>query len=103
MMAILPATALAFAAPAAHADNDSNFGSGANAANNCNFSAASVCFQELAVVPVGGPWVGNTVNHCVNGNVLDPSWPPTPQHRVTRRRRPTVGYGPDRGCRCAQP
>lgn len=73
MLAALPAAALAFAAPAAHADNDSNFGSGVNAANNWNFSAASVCFQELAVVPVGGAGVGDTVNHCVNGNVLDPS------------------------------
>ncbi|WP_369189123.1 hypothetical protein [Streptomyces sp. R08] len=73
MLAALPAAALAFAAPAAHADNDANFGPGVNAANNWNFSAAAVCFQELAVVPVGSPWVGDTVNHCVNGNVLDPS------------------------------
>lgn len=73
VLAMLPAAALAFAAPAAHADNDSNFGAGANAANNWNFTAAAVCFQELAVVPVGGPWVGDTVNHCVNGNVLDHS------------------------------
>ncbi|MGQ4429826.1 MULTISPECIES: hypothetical protein [unclassified Streptomyces] len=72
MLAALPAAALAFAAPA-HADNDSNFGTGVNAANNWAFSAASVCFQELAVVPVGSPWVGNAVNHCVNGNVLDHS------------------------------
>lgn len=73
LLAALPAAALAFAAPAAHADNDSNFGPGVNAANNWNFSAASVCFQELAVVPVGGSWLGNTVNNCVNGNVLNPS------------------------------
>ncbi|MFC8342479.1 hypothetical protein [Streptomyces sp. NPDC057280] len=66
----LTVVGLALAAPA-HADNDSNFGSGVNAANNWNFSAASVCFQELAVVPVGGAWDGNTVNHCVNGNVLN--------------------------------
>ncbi|MEU3282571.1 hypothetical protein [Streptomyces antibioticus] len=68
----LALTSLALAAPA-HADDDSNFGPGANAANNWNFSAASVCFQELAVVPVGGAWNGDTVNHCVNGNVLNPS------------------------------
>ncbi|MFD7731687.1 hypothetical protein ACFV6F_15025 [Kitasatospora phosalacinea] len=60
--------AFSLAAPAS-ADNDSNFGPGVNAANNWNFSAAAVCFQELAVVPVGGAWNGNTVNHCVNGNV----------------------------------
>ncbi|MEU3838747.1 hypothetical protein AB0E88_01705 [Streptomyces sp. NPDC028635] len=72
-LAGLPLAALALSAPAAHADNDSNFGSGVNAANNWNFSAAAVCFQELAVVPVGGDGLGNTVNHCVNGNVLNPS------------------------------
>ncbi|MFE7573310.1 hypothetical protein ACFU5Z_01065 [Streptomyces sp. NPDC057521] len=66
--AALALTSLALAAPA-HADSD--FGPGVDAANNWNFSAASVCFQELAVVPVGGAWNGNTVNHCVNGNVLD--------------------------------
>ncbi|MFF7472651.1 hypothetical protein [Streptomyces sp. NPDC008092] len=70
MLAALPAAALALATPA-HADNDSNFGSGVNAANNWNFSAAAVCFQELAMVPVGGAWVGDTLNHCVNGNVLN--------------------------------
>ncbi|MFJ9179191.1 hypothetical protein [Streptomyces sp. NPDC102360] len=67
----LALAATGLAAPA-HADNDSNFGGGINAANNWNFSAAAVCFQELAVVPVGGSSVGNAVNHCANGNVLDP-------------------------------
>ncbi|RSS53480.1 hypothetical protein EF909_27010 [Streptomyces sp. WAC01280] len=61
------------AAPAHADDNDSNFGPGVNAANNWNFSAAAVCFQELAVVPVGGAWSGDTFNHCTNGNVLDHS------------------------------
>ncbi|PKT70602.1 hypothetical protein CW362_23700 [Streptomyces populi] len=61
---------MALAAPA-HADNDNNFGSGVNAANNWNFTAAAVCFQELAVVPVGGASVGGVLNHCVNGNVLN--------------------------------
>ncbi|ULR52174.1 hypothetical protein [Streptomyces deccanensis] len=73
-LALLPAAALALASPAhadATADNDSNFGPGVNAANNWNFSAAAVCFQELAVVPVGGSWTGDTVNHCANGNVLN--------------------------------
>ena len=73
LMAVACATAAIALATPAHADNDSNFGPGVNAANNWNFSAASVCFQELAVVPVGGAWNGNTLNHCVNGNVLDPS------------------------------
>ncbi|WP_193242117.1 hypothetical protein [Streptomyces phaeolivaceus] len=73
-LALLPAAALALASPAqadASADHDSNFGPGVNAANNWNFSAAAVCFQELAVVPVGGEWTGNTTNHCANGNVLN--------------------------------
>jgi hypothetical protein len=42
-----------------------------NAPNDWNFSAAAVCFQELAVVPVGGARTGNTVDHCANGNVLN--------------------------------
>lgn len=69
--AVLATAALATAAPAAHADNDSNFGSGVNAANNWNFSAAAVCFQELAAVPVGGAWTGEAKNLCSNGNVID--------------------------------
>ncbi|MFF0745415.1 hypothetical protein ACFYVL_33950 [Streptomyces sp. NPDC004111] len=70
--AVLALASLALASPA-HADDDSNFGPGVNAANNWNFTAAAVCLQELAVVPVGGAWVGDTVNHCVNGNVLNHS------------------------------
>ncbi|MFJ6897672.1 hypothetical protein [Streptomyces hokutonensis] len=66
------AAALALATPA-HADDDTNFGPGVNAANNWNFSAAPVCFQELAVVPVGGAWNDNTFNHCTNGNVINHS------------------------------
>ncbi|MFE1290872.1 hypothetical protein [Streptomyces sp. NPDC058751] len=73
MLTALPLAALALSAPAAQADNDSNFGPGVNAATNWTFSAASVCFQELAVVPVGGASLGNAVNHCVNGNVLNHS------------------------------
>ncbi|MGV9625753.1 hypothetical protein [Streptomyces sp. NPDC003487] len=72
-LAGLPLAALALSAPAAHADTDSNFGSGVNAANNWNFSAAAVCLQELAVVPVGSAPLDSAVNHCANGNVLDPS------------------------------
>lgn len=68
----LALSALALAAPA-HADDDTNFGGGVNAASNWNFTAEAVCLQELAVVPVGAPWTGNTTNHCANGNVLDRS------------------------------
>ncbi|MFC7266658.1 hypothetical protein [Streptomyces lutosisoli] len=65
----LALSALALAAPA-QADDDTNVGSGVNAANNWNFTAADVCVQELAVVPVGAPWAGDTTNTCTNGNVL---------------------------------
>lgn len=72
--ALLILGAAGIAAPAHAADDpDSNFGPGVNAAGNWNFSAASVCFQELAVVPVGAPWTGDQTNHCVNGNVLNHS------------------------------
>ncbi|MFI1414980.1 hypothetical protein ACH4Y0_34375 [Streptomyces sp. NPDC020707] len=67
---LLAAAALAGAAPTAFADNDSNFGPGVNAANNWNFTAAAVCYQELAVVPVAGSWATDT-NNCTNGNVID--------------------------------
>ncbi|WP_329331475.1 hypothetical protein OG866_01745 [Streptomyces sp. NBC_00663] len=72
-LVVLTVAGLALAAPANADDGDSNLGPGVNAANNWNFSAASVCFQELAVVPVGGAWNANTVNRCVNGNVLNPT------------------------------
>ncbi|MEV6208069.1 hypothetical protein [Kitasatospora sp. NPDC051914] len=68
----LTLTALAPAAPA-QADIDSNFGGGVNAANLWNFTAAAVCLQELAVVPVLGDLVGDHVNNCSNGNVIDHS------------------------------
>ncbi|MCG8924911.1 hypothetical protein [Lentzea sp. CC55] len=55
------------------ADDDSNFGPGVNAADNWNFSAAAVCLQEVAVVPVLGDWVGDHVNNCSNGTVIDHS------------------------------
>ncbi|MCT2546978.1 hypothetical protein N0O83_29875 [Streptomyces atratus] len=66
MLAGLPAVALLLACPATHADDDTSFGSGANAANTWNFRAAAVCFQELALVPVASPWTGNTLNGVVN-------------------------------------
>lgn len=70
--AALALAALALTAPA-QADDGDNFGAGTNAANNWNFTADAVCYQELAVVPVGGAWTGNNFNHCANGNVLNPS------------------------------
>ncbi|MFI7133660.1 hypothetical protein ACIBQ1_48845 [Nonomuraea sp. NPDC050153] len=69
---LLALGAVGIAVPA-HADNDSNFGGGVNAANNWNFTAAAVCLQEVAVVPVLGDWVGDHVNNCSNGNVIDHS------------------------------
>lgn len=73
MCGVLAAAVVAGSAPAAFADNDTNFGSGVNAANNWNFTAAAVCLQEVAVVPVLGDWVGDHVNNCSNGNVIDHS------------------------------
>ncbi|MEU9564016.1 hypothetical protein AB0D16_18585 [Streptomyces sp. NPDC048161] len=55
----------------AFADNDSSFGNGVNAADNWNFTAAAVCLQEVAVVPVLGDYVSDHVNNCSNGNVID--------------------------------
>ncbi|MFE3583799.1 hypothetical protein [Streptomyces vinaceus] len=69
---LMAAAVLAGATPA-FADNDSNFGGGVNAANNWNFTAAAVCLQEVAVVPVMGDWVGDHTNNCSNGNVIDHS------------------------------
>ncbi|MFJ4410930.1 hypothetical protein [Streptomyces sp. NPDC088910] len=75
MRGALTAAAVALAATAgatpAFADNDSNFGSGVNAANNWNFTAAAVCLQEVAVVPVLGDYVSDHANNCSNGNVID--------------------------------
>ncbi|MEU6786811.1 hypothetical protein ABZ912_47105 [Nonomuraea angiospora] len=65
MTALLALGAAGIASPA-HADHDSNFGGGVNAANNWNFTAAAVCLQEVAVVPMG-----NHVNNCSNGNIID--------------------------------
>ncbi|MFJ3631811.1 hypothetical protein [Streptomyces sp. NPDC090112] len=70
--AALAVAAVSLAAPA-HADADSNFGGGVNAANNWNFTAAAVCLQEVAVVPVLGDYVSDHANNCSNGNVIDHS------------------------------
>ncbi|CAO0834260.1 hypothetical protein SMICM17S_12259 [Streptomyces microflavus] len=61
----------AFSPPVAHADNDSNFGGGVNAANNWNFTAAAVCLLEVAAFTVMGDYVSDHVNNCSNGNVID--------------------------------
>ncbi|MGW7064772.1 hypothetical protein ACWGHM_40645 [Streptomyces sp. NPDC054904] len=66
---LLAAAALSAATPA-FADNDSNFGSGVNAANNWNFNAAAECIQELAVVPALSDWTGDHKNNCSVGNVI---------------------------------
>ncbi|GGR15382.1 hypothetical protein [Streptomyces roseolus] len=75
MKKIISVTALALAALAsaapAHADDESNFGGGVDAADNWNFTAADVCVQELAVVPALSDWTGNHKNNCSNGNVID--------------------------------
>lgn len=55
--ALVALGALGFSAPA-HADD-------------WNFTAEAVCLQEVAVVPVLGDHVGDHVDHCSNGNVLD--------------------------------
>ncbi|MFD5520700.1 hypothetical protein [Streptomyces sp. NPDC127066] len=68
--AAVAATAAAGTSPA-FADNDSNFGGGVNAANNWNFTAAAVCLQEVAVVPVLGDYISDHANNCSNGNVID--------------------------------
>ncbi|WP_435599640.1 hypothetical protein [Streptomyces sp. C10-9-1] len=77
MRKIISTVTLALAAAAlttpAHADDDSNFGGGANGANNWDFTAAAVCLQEVAVVPVLGDYVSDHVNNCSNGNVIDHS------------------------------
>lgn len=70
MLATLPLAIVGMAAPA-HADNDSNFGSGVNAANNWNFTESVACLQEVAAVPVIGDWVGDHTNNCSNGNMID--------------------------------
>jgi hypothetical protein len=72
-LTVLSTAALALSAPMAHADNDSHFGSGVDAANNRNFTAADVCVQELAVVPDLSDRTGDHKVNCSNGNVIDHS------------------------------
>ncbi|WP_030762515.1 hypothetical protein [Streptomyces griseus] len=67
---LLAAAALSAATPA-FADDDGHFGSGVDAANNWNFTAADVCVQELAVVPALSDWTGDHKNNCDNGDVID--------------------------------
>ncbi|WBO63417.1 hypothetical protein [Streptomyces camelliae] len=73
-IAAVALAAIGLATPAFADDgNDGDFGSGVNAANNWNFTAADACLQELAVVPALGDWTGNHRNNCSNGNVIDHS------------------------------
>ncbi|MGW3932994.1 hypothetical protein ACWECC_33615 [Streptomyces microflavus] len=65
------ATAALCSSAPAFADNDSYFGSGVNAANNWNFTAADVCIQKLAVLPALSDWTGNHKNNCSNGNAIN--------------------------------
>ncbi|MGC0331788.1 hypothetical protein RKD23_004778 [Streptomyces sp. SAI-170] len=68
---LLAAAALMTTTPASADDGDSNFGPGVNAAKNWNFTAGAACRQEVAVVPVLGDWVGDHLDNCSNGNVID--------------------------------
>ncbi|WP_240999838.1 hypothetical protein [Streptomyces sp. Tu 4128] len=52
---LITLAALAATTPA-FATDGTNSGSGVNTANNWNFSAAAVCLQEIAVVPVLGDY-----------------------------------------------
>ncbi|MEU4996580.1 hypothetical protein [Streptomyces sp. NPDC021622] len=64
-IAVLSIATLAFASPA-HADSGDNFGRGLNPANIWNLTAAAVCLQEVAIVPV----LGDHADNCFNGNVI---------------------------------
>lgn len=95
----LLATAALSSATPTFADNDSSFGSGANAPNNWNLTAADVCIQELAVVPALSDWSGNHENNCSNGmSSITPAAgrsPATDRNLITERfgRARHVGHG----------
>ncbi|MER6474541.1 hypothetical protein [Streptomyces collinus] len=63
---LLAVAALSAATPAFAADDNDT---GVNAANNWNFTAAAVCLQAVAVVPVLGDYVSDHTNNCSLGNV----------------------------------
>ncbi|MCU7821288.1 hypothetical protein [Kitasatospora sp. DSM 101779] len=67
---LAPAAVLAPAAPAAADPADSLVGA-INAANDWNLTAAAVCLQELAVVPVGAAWTGGTADPCTGGTIVN--------------------------------
>ncbi|MGW8355231.1 hypothetical protein [Streptomyces wedmorensis] len=81
------------AATPAFADGDSDFGSGVNAANDWNFTAADVGIQELAVVPALSDWTGSHKNSCSDGNVIDHSGSAMPSGHWSATRIPRL-------CRC---
>ncbi|WP_369203099.1 hypothetical protein [Streptomyces sp. PU-14G] len=82
-LAGFPLAALALSAPAANAsaNSESRPARDVDAANSWNFTEAEVCLQELAVVPLDGARLDDTIDHCANGNVLDPRL--TPHRRQT--------------------
>ncbi|MFG2350299.1 hypothetical protein [Streptomyces phaeochromogenes] len=49
-----------------------NSGSGVDAANTWNFTAAATCVSEVAVVPALGDYSSDHVDNCTNGNVISP-------------------------------
>ncbi|RJQ71569.1 hypothetical protein D5S17_27595 [Pseudonocardiaceae bacterium YIM PH 21723] len=77
IIATTAAGLLTVLAPAALANNDSNFQEGGvNAASDWNFATCGcpiplVTGQEIAKVPALSPYVGNQKNNAANGNVLD--------------------------------
>ncbi|WP_217254062.1 hypothetical protein [Streptomyces sp. AC602_WCS936] len=66
----VPALALLLAAPAAHANTGPALGGTVDAASDWAFSTATVCLQEVAIVPQDGKALDH-VNHCLDGNVID--------------------------------
>ncbi|WP_405848464.1 hypothetical protein [Streptomyces sp. NBC_01518] len=79
ILPLLSALALSLAAPAAYADGDpiGDFvDGGIQAANNHNHATAGFPVtetggQQIAVVPVGGHWVGQHQNNMSNANVIN--------------------------------
>lgn len=75
VMAVLALGAVG-AAGLAHADNDSNFGSGVDAANSRNFTTAAVCLRGLAR---GSPWS----RPCRTGRAITRTTAPTATSSIT--------------------
>ncbi len=69
--AVLAASALSMATSPAQAAGADALTGAIKAADGWNFTAAAVCLQEVAVVPVLGNYIADHANNCSNGNVLD--------------------------------